>query len=329
MRYPFRPIAGMPSVPSVGFSVVLANPPALGAGSPSEGGVAIAAVDVSVSSTPATIAATISVAANIVFVFTNAGAVDASGAVLTLPWLADSAARTFGAASVVVAGGATTATPSNAAIQSGLSITAFPPGATVTITVAVTTVSAFSEVLIGTLAPPSGVPDLAPVNNSKAVLLTSAAAAPSVKWQQWSSSTLAASVTVGVAEKRFSPDIRFCGDDYTQWYRFGGYVAVPACPPNTGECSGARWKIKIAGYNAGSTYATVINQSALTPAVPANVFTATRSGDTITIETAYGLLGTTVGDNIAAGGNVTFTVTENGTSIGVCTLVVQAYAATF
>ncbi|MGL4230067.1 MAG: hypothetical protein ACRDAM_00015 [Casimicrobium sp.] len=325
MRYSFRTIAGMPSVPSVGLSVVLADKVS------SQGGKAatmVPLVDLAVATTTPNVAAGIGTPANVTFNFTNPGAIAGDGATITLPWLANNANRTVGAATVTPSGGALTATPSNAALLAGLAVSAFPVGAGILVTVPVTALVAFSESMIAQIAPPEGVGDVAPTNNVAVATVVGSTPSATAKWEQWTDTTTATSITVGVAEKRFSPDIRFCGDNYTKVGTSSGDVIAPPCPP-AGVMNSAKFKIKIANYVAANTYAISIDESALTPAVNPNVFSATRTGDTFDVTTGYGLLGSSVGDEIAASGNVVFTVTENGNNIGTLTMVVQAYPATF
>lgn len=262
------------------------------------------------------------------FTAINSGQVDATGSVLKLSLLVNFTGTAFGIPSISFLGGASTEPMSYAALTSGLRFTSFPVGSSARLVIPVLGAALFTNVLTVTLMPPVGVADLNPVDNTAVTYLTVSPFAGAAAWQQWETESMATDITVGVAERRFSPDIRFCGDGYTQRLDSSGWAVADACPP-TGQHSAARWKIKILDYDPDATYLLDIDEAALFPECDPNVFSYSIGGDILIVNTGYGLMGVTVGDGIAASGVVTFTVKKDGLPIAELTMNVQAYPATF
>ncbi|MGL4233181.1 MAG: hypothetical protein ACRDAM_15795 [Casimicrobium sp.] len=320
MRYSFRTIAGMPSVPSVGLSVVLADKVS------SQGGKAatiVPLVDLAVATTTPNVAAGIGTPANVTFNFTNPGAIAGDGATITLPWLANNANRTVGAATVTPSGGAVTATPSNAALLAGLAVSAFPVGAEILVTVPVTALVAFSESMIAQVAPPEGVGDVVPTNNVAVATVVGAAPMSGAVWLDFDVSTnTAISIGASVSDQG-GANIAFCGDGFTRAKDFSGYSASP-CPIDLFTAqNGARWQIKLLDYSPTAVYAVEHNTTALTPqpSSSGSVFDYSQVADVVFVDTDYALLGDVAGDGVACAGNVTFTVKKDGSPIATLTLV--------
>jgi large repetitive protein len=326
VRYPFRTVTGTPAVQPVRLGVTLNA--AVTQAAITESAPAAPSANLAVSSSVTVFTAAIGSPSAFTLTFTNAGTQSADGAVLAAPWLQNNANRTFAAITATPSSGVVLPALTNAMLQAGVTVTTWPAGGTVTVAVALTPLLAYVESLVTTAAPMTGTLEIAPLNNANVITVQGAAAAASVKWQDFVTPTnLATSITAGVQDRDFA-NIGFCGDSFTQRLN-GSYVFVTAgaCPP-AANSNGARWQIEIIGFNAANTYTVTQDYSGLAPA-PASwtpTFNVTQSGAMLMIDTDYGLLGDTLGDGVASAGNALFTVLENGNPIGTLTLVLVSVA---
>lgn len=332
MRYTFQLIPALPVAPdiSVGIQLTpLAPPaaPAVPAAAPSPPATPV--VDLAVVGAAATVEAAIGGAAEALLItLTNVGSTAGDGAIVTAPWLADNADRTFGALTATPSAGVVLGAFDKTDLVSGATIDIWPAGGTIDVAVDVTAVNAFVESFISQVVPAAGVTEASPADNT-CVITAQGVSTPSVlvAWRDFvTPSNINASTTAGVKE-RPGGSIGFCGDDYTQVKNgFGVWGAALTCPPSA-NATGARWQIVLLGYNPANTYTVVQDYSGLSPppATYTTTFVVAQTADILTITTAYTLLGATVGDGIASAGNALFEVFENGVSIGTVTLVLVMY----